>query len=226
MSGGEGGARRKRYAGVVADVHESRRIVVMVAARGVVAAGRWLVASMMCALVAHVAVYQSLLPVGPQHAYFAWYAPIVAGASVASVLAIVVGGLVSGSGAARIVGTLLPPRATRVESRTIGGLALAALAFLVAQESLERSLEAGAFTVATFDMSTWPMLVAVLALCATAVLAIGRTAVALSNPVAGKVPARRRRSRMLPGPAHTVDLAPHAAPLGRHAGLRAPPLVA
>jgi hypothetical protein len=78
----------------------------------VVSGGRWFVASMVCALVTHVAVYRSLLPDDRLHAYFSWYAPLVAVASACSVFAIVAGGLCAGSRAARVIGVLLPARTT------------------------------------------------------------------------------------------------------------------
>ena len=63
------------------------------AARGSATVGRWFVASMVCALVAHAAVYRSLVPDDGLHGYFGWYVPLVAVASLGSLLAVVVGGL-------------------------------------------------------------------------------------------------------------------------------------
>jgi hypothetical protein len=209
-----------------ADTGPNRVLVVMFAVRRLAVAGRWLVAVTVCALVAHAAVYQSLLPGDGVHAYLAWYAPLVAAASAVSVLAIVAGGVLPGRGVGRMIGALLPARSTQVKGRTVAGLALGALAFLVAQESLERSLRTGTFTLATFNASTWPMLVAVLALCAAAVLAIGRTAVVLSDVAGRQDPARRGWGLVVPSLRRSADPAPTTAPLGRHAGLRAPPLVA
>jgi hypothetical protein len=194
-------------------------------ARGVVVAGRWALASMMCALVAHVALYESLLPGDGEHSYLTWYAPLVTAASACSVVAIVAGGLFARSRVACVIAILLPARTTRFRARTVGGLAFGALAFLVAQESLERSVDAGAFTLATFDVSTWPVLVAALGLSAAAVLAIGRTAVVLSEPLRCESPADRVLVGMLLSPGRASDATPKAAPLGRHAGLRAPPLI-
>jgi hypothetical protein len=199
--------------------------LVRAAVSGLVSAGRWFVASMMCALVAHAALYASLAPGDGLHSYFAWYEPLVTVASVCSLLAIVASGVFARRRVSRLIGVLLPARATRFQSRTVAGLAVGALAFLMAQESLERSVDAGAFTLATFGVATWPVLVAALGLSAAAVLAIGRTAVVLSEPPVRERPSGRRRVGILLGPGRSLVPAAKTALLGRHAGLRAPPLV-
>jgi len=181
---------------------------------------------MACALVTHVAVYRSVLPDDRLHAYLSWYAPLVAVASVCSMFAIAAGGLWPGSAVARPISLFLPARTTRCRARTVGGLAIGALAFLVLQESLERSLDAGAFTVATFDVSIWPMLVSVLVLSAAAVLASGRIAVALSDVAVGERAPQPAWRPFVQSPGRTPDLGPGTPPLGCHAGLRAPPFVA
>ena len=152
------------------------------ASRGLATAGRWFVASMVCALVAHAAVYRSLVPDDGLHGYFGWYVPLVAVASLGSLLAVVVGGLCPGSRRGRVDPALSACALDRVSRRNCRVcLASGGLAFLVVQESLERSLDAGAFSLVTFDASTWPVLLVVLVLAAAAVLAVGRTAVVLSE---------------------------------------------
>ena len=160
-----------------------------VVARGLATAGRWLVASMVCALVAHAAVYRSLVPDDGLHGYFGWYVPLVAVASAR----------VAARGRRRRAASREPRGAAdpvvsacaldrRVGGGTVACLASGGLAFLVVQESMERSLDAGAFSLVTFDASMWPVLLVVLVLAAAAVLAVGRTAVVLSertSPCAG-----------------------------------------
>ena len=181
---------------------------------------------MVCALVAHAAVYRSLVPDDGLHGYFGWYVPLVAVASICSLLAVVVSGLSPRSRAARLIRSCLPARSTTCRGGTVAGLACGGLAFLVIQESLERSLDAGAFSLVTFDASMWPVLLVVLVLAAAAVLAVGRTAIALSKRAFNARPLRARMTRVLPRLGSSRGADRKSALLGWHAGLRAPPLVA
>jgi hypothetical protein len=195
-------------------------------ARGLATAGRWLVASAVCALVAHAAVYRSLLPDDGLHGYFSWYVPLVALASLGSLFAVVVGALRPGGRAARLIRPCLPARSTACRGGTVAGLASGGLAFLVVQESLERSLGAGAFSPVSFDASTWPVLVVVLILAAAAVLAVGRTAVVLSERAFAVRRSWVGMTRPVPCSGVGRGVVRRSALLGLHAGLRAPPLVA
>lgn len=188
--------------------------------------GRWFVASVVCALVAHTAVYRSVVPDDGLHGYFGWYVPLVAMASLCSLLAVVIGGLCPGSRAARLIARCVPARSTTCRGGTVAGLALGGLAFFVVQESLERSLEAGAFSLATFSASIWPVLLGVLVVAATAILAVGRTAVVLSDRVFTVRRPGAQMTRVLPGRGIGCAVVRKSALLGWHAGLRAPPLVA
>jgi len=188
------------------------------------AAGRWLVASMVCALVAHAAVYRSLIPDDGLHGYFGWYVPLVAVASAGSLLALIVGGVRHEGRAARLIGSCLPARSTAYRCRTVASLAAGGLGFLVVQESAERSLGAGTLSLVTFDASTWPVLLVVLLLAAAAVFAVGRTAVVCSERT---IIVRRfwaPMARVSPCSGIGRSLVRKSALLGLHAGLRAPPL--
>jgi hypothetical protein len=103
---------------------------------------------------------------------------------------------------------------------------LGGLAFLMVQESLERSLDAGAVSLATFNASMWPVLVVVLVLAAALVLAVGRAAVVLTERVVGARRLRVRVTRVLSRVGSGRGAVRKSALLGLHAGLRAPPLVA
>jgi len=195
-------------------------------ARGSSALGRWLVAAMACALIAHAAVYHSFVPGDGMHGYFAWYVPVVAAASACSLLAILVGGLCAGSRPARLIGALLPARSTRYRGGSVAGLASGGLAFLILQESLERSFNGGGLTLATFHASAWPVLMAVLFLTAAAILAVGRTAVVLSERALADRADRPRSTRLPQRRGSGPIVVRKNALLGWHAGLRAPPLVA
>ncbi len=180
---------------------------------------------MVCALIAHAAVYRSLVPDDGLHGYFGWYVPLVAVATVCSLLAVMVGGLGPRSRAARLIQSCLPARSRTRHLGTVVGLASGGLAVLVVQESLERSLGAGAFTLVSFDASMWPVLLVVLVLAAALVLGVGRTAIALGELVFN---ARRRLVRMTRVLSHrgtSPGVDRKSALLGWHAGSRAPPLV-
>jgi hypothetical protein len=199
---------------------------VTAAFRGWATAVRWLVASMVCALAAHAAVHRSLVPDDGLHGYFGWYVPLVALASLGSLSAVVVGGLRPRSCAARLIRGCLPARSTARRGRTVACLAAGGLAFLIVQESMERSLGTGAFSLVTFDASVWPALSVVLVFSAVAVLAISRAAAVLSQRTATMRRLRLPMTRVLPRPSSNPDVARKPALLGLHAGLRAPPLVA
>ncbi len=195
------------------------------AVRGSATVGRWFAAAMVCALVAHAAVYRSLVPDDGLHGYFGWYVPLVAVASVCSLVAVVVGGLCPRSRAARLIRSCLPARSTAGRVGTVACLASGGLAFLVVQESLERSLAAGEFSPVTFNASMWPVLLVVMVLAAAVVLAVGRTAVVLSERVFSARRLRVRMTRVLSRVGSGRGVVRKSALLGLHAGLRAPPLV-
>ena len=196
------------------------------AARGTAALLRWLLASMTCALLGHAAVYRSLVPGDGVHGYFGWYVPLLGAAATGSLLVLVLGGLCAEGRAARALRVVLPARSTRHRASAVGGLAAGGLLVLLIQESVERSIGSGGLTVATFDASRLPVLVAVLVLAAAAVLAVGRTVTVLGHRLRVERRARRRSGLVRPARGRDHDAVRTTAPLARHAGLRAPPLVA
>jgi len=167
-----------------------------------------------CALATHGLVYRSLWPSDGAHGYFAWYEPLVGGLSLASLLA--VGGLVLV--AAR--GRRLPPLRLRARS-----LAYTSLAFLLAQETLERSAALGRIAPPSLSPAQWIVLVAgtaATAVALTAALRAGHAAVRrfLSPPAPP-------RPRSAPLRWSIVTVAPRRPrPLAARSGLRAPPLLA
>lgn len=200
----------------------------LVSAPGAVA--RRIPAVVLCALATHVAVYRSLWPADGGHGYFAWYTPLVAalsGFSIVGLPLVLALALVGrrGTGPLRAVGALVvrsTPESDPV-AETVG-LASAALVFLVAQESLERSLELHRVTLASFTPSTWSVLLAVVVAVAGAVAWLGR---AISSLVEGILQVRRSaalrptRAKPLFG---LVRAARRLHPLAVHGGLRAPPV--
>jgi hypothetical protein len=167
-------------------------------------------------------VYGSLVPTVGAHGYLTWYLPVLAVLSVAA-FALVPASLAAGALASgrRSFGAVLPEREPGHAVLDIARLALSSCAFLLVQESLERSVEAGDIHLATFGMFTWLVVVFVLVVVAAAVVAIERTLDALARRVTVCARGRRRlRSTWATKVAHTV----RRHPLSLHRGLRAPPL--
>jgi hypothetical protein len=137
-----------------------------------------LAAAAVCALAAHAVVYGTPWPTDGAHDYFGWYQPL----SLASLLA--------------VLGLLAVPRLRRFvpwRPLSVGdsarSLAVSSLAFLVVQESLERSLASGQLAFAAFTPSQWLLLLVAVAAAALA-LSFALRAV-LGRAVVPAPPARR-----------------------------------
>jgi hypothetical protein len=151
-----------------------------------------------CALATHALVYRTLWPSDGVHGYFGWYEPAVAVASLASLAGLV--GFVALAYAARRSGrpfgwvaTVDSPAPT---AATVRSLVTSSLAFLLIQESVERSVEAGHPAFHRFTPFEWLVLLAGLA-ATSALLALG---LRLGRMVVGRVlgsspPQRRSRRR-------------------------------
>ena len=118
-------------------------------ARRFVGGLRHLLPVALCALGGHLALYRTLLPSTGDHAYFAWYEPLVAGLTIGVLAAfgLLLLSAVLGRESLRrsVVRVLLPATARPLPGtvRTVR-LALASVAFLVVQETIERTLSRGA----------------------------------------------------------------------------------
>ena len=167
-----------------------------------------LVASAVCALAAHAVVYGSLWPADGAHAYFGWYEPFAL-ASLAALVALLA----------------VPPLRRFVPWRTFSvaessrSLAVSSLAFLIAQESVERTLASGHPAFAAFTPSQWLLLL----------LAVAAAALALSFALRAVL----GRARSAPAPAPAIAYGcwsvrsfnmRRVRPLAGHFALRAPPL--
>jgi hypothetical protein len=181
----------------------------------------------LCALAGHLALYGSLIPSTGDHAYFVWYEPLVAGLSLAS-LALLAGLLAAatlgGESLRRHIVALLPPssRSAPASVRAVR-LALASLAFLVCQETLERTLSEGRAAHPAFSSSQLLLVLAAVGLASTVVAVVERSCVRLIALVAR--PASRRPD---PEPVVFPPTRPLVVrrrnPLAQLRGLRAPPL--
>jgi hypothetical protein len=182
-----------------------------------------------CALAAHAVAYRSVFPDDPAHRYLAWYAPLVAVISIASLVAVTLAltcALVFGpeSRFSRALESVLPTPAPRGSSApAIFHLASAALVFLAAQESLERSLAAQRLQLVSFRPTTLAVLVAIVLASASVVALLERVVSTFAEILFHVEPVVRRRSgcaRWRPA----LFAARTPRPLSVHGGLRAPPL--
>ena len=159
-----------------------------------------------CALGAHALLYGTFRPGDGLHGYFGWYEPAVAVASLAAVV-------------------LLRPAWLRTRlsiEESARRVSTTALLVLLAQESLERSLQSGHPAFAVMTPSQWLVLLA--GICATALV------LALALRAGHVVVSLLRARRPIRGLAHpvpgwsvvTVTRGP-ARPLAERFALRAPP---
>jgi hypothetical protein len=182
----------------------------------------------LCALAGHLALYGSLIPSTGDHAYFVWYEPLVAGLSLVS-LALLAGLLltatVGGESLRRRVVSLLPP-----SSRPMPGsvravrLALASLAFLIGQETIERTLSEGRAAAAAFGPSQLLLVLTVVAAAASVVAIVERSFARLITRVAGPLALRHEREPSARFPRPRPFTIRRRNPLAQLRGLRAPPL--
>ncbi len=185
----------------------------------------------LCALGGHVALYRSIRPASGHHAYFAWYEPLVAGLSLAAV--VVFGGLVLtvllGRHRARsaALGFLLPATTQAdTTTRRATRLALASLAFLLVQESLERSLAAERLMVAELRPVEILTVLVVLAGLAALLALAGRSCSQLIEFVARRVATSHRRETSVRYSRLRPTIGRRRNPLADLQGQRAPPLTA
>lgn len=170
-----------------------------------------------CALAAHALVYRTLLPGDGMHGYFTWYEPVVAVASVLSVLWLLFAVVRTVSGRASSLPAAPAPFAT-----TFGELFGSTFLFLLVQESFERSVETGRPAAAMFTPAS------VLALAAAAsVVAVALAAARCLGRAAVQLLLRTAQPRVADGGAQRWHVAPapvlRLRPLAERFGMRAPP---
>ena len=178
-----------------------------------------------CALATHALVYRTLWPNDGVHRYFGWYEPVVTVVSLASLVGLL--GFVAVAWAARLRGRPLYV-AARVHPAPIGATARSvgawSLAFLLIQESVERSLETGQPALQVFTPSEWLVLFAGLA-ATSLLLAVGvRIARTVLDRALGSTAVRRRRRRVALGWSVVTCSRRRLRPLAERFALRAPPL--
>jgi hypothetical protein len=174
----------------------------------------------LCALTAHAALYWSLFPADGVHGYFGWYEPAVAALSIASALVVGVAAVAALLGRrSRVLAALraTPPTA-------MSGVRLAALAagWLVVQETIERSVGAGQFELATFGIAGWSIIVGATIVAAGALTLLARIGAAFVRAAASAPSRRFARSQSV---VRWIASVPprRRRPLADRRGLRAPP---
>jgi hypothetical protein len=159
-----------------------------------------------CALGAHALLYGTFRPGDGLHGYFGWYEPALALAALASLL-------------------VLRPASLRMGypiGETARRLSVTALFVLLAQESLERSLQAGHPAFAVLSASQLLVLVAGVAAAALALAVALRAGHAVAALLVRSHTVRRRT--LAPWSVVTVRRR-QARPLAERFALRAPPLL-
>jgi hypothetical protein len=165
-------------------------------------------------------LYRSLFPSDGVHGYFGWYEPAVAAVSLASALVVGVAAVAAllGRRSRALAGLrTTPPTA-------MSGVRLAALGvgWLVVQETIERSLSAGGFQLATFDIGGWAIIVGATIVAAGVLTLFARIGVALVRAVASAPSRRFARSQAVVR--WIASIPPRRRrPLADRRGLRAPP---
>jgi hypothetical protein len=182
----------------------------------------------LCALGGHLALYRTLLPSSGDHAYLSWYEPLVAGLSVLALVAfaLLLLSAVLGSESLRraVVRRLLPVAAEPVPGTVRAvRLALASIAFLVVQETVERTLTAGHASAAAFDPSQLLLVLAVVATLAALIALVERSCSRLIALVARSRPRAALRLAALSFPSARPLVTRRRHPLAELRGLRAPP---
>jgi hypothetical protein len=180
-----------------------------------------------CGLAGHLALWRSLTPSTGDHAYFFWYEPLVAGLSVAA-LALLAGLLLAataGGASMRRRAVSLLPSASRTAPGTVRAvrLALASLAFLACQETIERSLGEGRLAPAAFGSSQLLLVLGAVAAAAAIVAIVERSCSRLIAYAARVCVPRARPLSVLLQPARPFAVR-RRNPLAELRGLRAPPL--
>jgi hypothetical protein len=168
---------------------------------------RRLIPAAICALGAHALLYGSFRPDDGLHGYLGWYEPVVAIAAIAAV-------------------ALIRPASWRSRlpiGETARGLSTWALLIVLAQESVERSLQTGHPAIAAMTPSGWLVIVVgVVASALVLALVLRAGQVFYSYLVGGTTP-------RLPLLVRRVALAvalPAARPLAGNVALRGPPALA
>jgi hypothetical protein len=180
----------------------------------------------LCALSAHATLHRSLFPGDDVHGYLGWYEPLVAVLSAGSALVVLAATFAvirrRPSRTLRELATLVDARPTPAFASR---LAAFGVAWLLLQETIERSVSAGRLEPATFGVSAWIVVVATASLAAAVLTVLARAGQALAGVLVRGRP--ERGSRPLLATWHLASAPPaRRRALADRRGLRAPPCAA
>jgi hypothetical protein len=164
-----------------------------------------------CALAAHGVVWRSITPHEHEAAYVHAYQPLIGVAGLVAVAAVLLVGVTSRNRAWRW------PRAVPV--------ALGAIGWIAAQESLEQSASLGHPSLFTPSASTWTLLALASLAAGLALTAVRQAGAAIVRRLVPAPLFHVRRTRSAPRAPKTVRL-PRRSVLSLRLGMRAPPPVA
>jgi hypothetical protein len=184
----------------------------------------------LCALGGHFALYHSLRPATGDHAYFSWYEPLVGGLSLAGLVgftALLLAVVIGREGLRRpVVRALLPATARPVPGAVRAvRLALASIAFLVCQETIERTLAEGRLSPAAFTSSQLLVMLGTIAALAALVALVERSCTQLIAHVIAPRPLPSSRPIGLSFPPERPLATRRRNALAELRGLRAPPVL-
>jgi hypothetical protein len=176
------------------------------------------------ALATHAVVYRSLLPADGLHGYFGWYAPLLAGLSAAALLGTlgVLVARVCGVGSSWVPRVSALPQPSQSVTVATSRLAAKAVAFLVVQETLERSLPSHSFELAQFTPLYWVVVLAAASLGAFILVSARRGSVLLARHLDRRHPPATASRPLRAAPPRRVAVGARN-PLASFRGLRAPP---
>jgi len=166
-----------------------------------------LIPAAICALGAHALLYGSFRPDDGLHGYLGWYEPALAVATITAAI-------------------LIRPVSWRSRlpiGETARGLMTSALLIVLAQESVERSLQVGHPAVAALTPSGWLVLVVGVTATAFALALALRAGQIAYSLLAGST---ARRTRVVVRRIAVAVVLPTARPLAGNVALRGPPALA
>jgi hypothetical protein len=184
--------------------------------------------AVICALATHAVVYRTFWPSDGVHGYFGWYEPLSGALSAVALLALglmLVFGLAGNAHARRVLaacaagGRSAPARAYR--------LALATIAILVVQESIETSVAAGRPVLGMFSGASLLFAVAAAAVLSALFVCAARSYERLAERIVARARSTRHLGGLKAARARRLLLSHRPrSPLADFRGLRAPPLPA
>jgi hypothetical protein len=178
----------------------------------------------LCALSAHATLYRPVFPEDGIHGYFGWYEPLVAALWLASAFAVAAAAIALLRGhRSRVMSELASLRPTPFSA---GSLAVLGVAWLLAQESAERSLASAGFAFADFTPADWAIVVATTMLAAAVLTMLAGAGRVLASALGSRAPQPTRPTVTKSARRKVGSYVHTRRALADRRGLRAPPISA